>query len=96
MFRDSLQAFTDGDAELALGIKPRDRQLDEMNRSIAARMTERMAADSGQIRGYLDIIFIARNLERIGDHATNIAEDAIYAAQARDIRHIGSQQPSNA
>ena len=94
MFKDSLQAFTDGDAELALSIKPRDRQLDEMNRGIAARMTERMAADAGQIRGYLDLIFIARNLERIGDHATNIAEDAIYAAQARDIRHSGSQPVS--
>ncbi len=91
MFKDSLQAFTDGDVDLALSIKPRDRQLDEMNRNIAARMTERMAADAGQIRGYLDLIFIARNLERIGDHATNIAEDAIYTAQARDIRHIGSQ-----
>ena len=94
MFKDSLQAFTDGDAELALGIKPRDRQLDEMNRQLAAKMTERMAADSGQVRSYLDLIFIARNLERIGDHATNIAEDAIYAAQARDIRHIEKAQPA--
>ena len=67
-----------------------------MNRGIATRMSERMAADAAQIRGYLDLIFIARNLERIGDHATNIAEDAIFAAQARDIRHIGTQLPSSA
>ena len=94
MFKDSLQAFTDADADLALTIKPRDRQLDEMNRQLAAKMTERMAADSEQVRSYLDLIFIARNLERIGDHATNIAEDAIYAAQARDIRHAGTSQPT--
>ena len=89
MFKDSLRAFTEHDAELALAIKPRDRQLDEVNRNIAARLTERMAVNSEGVRGYLDLIFIARNLERIGDHATNIAEDAIYAAQARDIRHAG-------
>ena len=96
MFKDSLQAFTDGDADLALTIKPRDRQLDEMNRQLASKMTERMATDSAQVRGYLDLIFIARNLERIGDHATNIAEDAIYAAQARDIRHSNGTPQSAA
>ena len=89
-----LISIVDADADLALTIKPRDRQLDEMNRQLAAKMTERMAADSEQVRSYLDLIFIARNLERIGDHATNIAEDAIYAAQARDIRHAGTSQPT--
>jgi phosphate transport system protein len=46
-----------------------------------------MAQDPKQLRGYLNLIFISRCLERVGDHATNIAEDAVYAAAAEDIRH---------
>src|SRR5437868_1404595 len=48
---------------------------------------ERMAQDPEQLRGYLNLIFVGRALERVGDHATNIAEDAVYAAAAEDIRH---------
>ncbi len=43
--------------------------------------------DSEQLRGYFNLILISRALERVGDHATNIAEDAVYAAAAEDIRH---------
>jgi phosphate transport system protein len=50
-------------------------------------LTGRMAADTPRIRDYLDLVLIARNVERIGDHATNIAEDAVFAASAEDIRH---------
>ena len=46
-----------------------------------------MAKDPDQLRGYLNLIFVGRCLERVGDHATNIAEDAVYAAAAEDIRH---------
>ena len=52
---------------------------------------ERMAQDPEQLRGYLNLMFIARHLERVGDHATNIAEDAVYAVAAEDIRHQGPQ-----
>jgi phosphate transport system protein len=87
IFRDSLRAFIDGDIELALQLKPRDRQLDALNAQLNDRLTERMGADPEQVPSYLDIIFVARALERIGDHATNIAEDAFWQAQAEDIRH---------
>ena len=87
MLKDSLRAFTDGDVALALAIKPRDRQLDTMNSEISTRLTEVMARDPERIEAYLNLIFIARNIERIGDHATNVAEDAVYAKQAQDIRH---------
>ena len=46
-----------------------------------------MAEDPEQLRGYLNLIFVSRCLERVGDHATNMAEDAVYAAAAEDIRH---------
>ncbi|HEY1771019.1 MAG TPA: phosphate signaling complex protein PhoU [Chthoniobacterales bacterium] len=87
MFKDSVDAFVREDIELGRGLKARDKTLDEMNASASRRLIERMAQDPEQLRGYLNLMFIARHLERVGDHATNIAEDAIYAAAAEDIRH---------
>ncbi len=87
MLKDSLRAFTDGDVDLAMAIKPRDRELDRINSDLNARFTELAQKDPEHIKSYLDLIFIARNIERIGDHATNIAEDAVYAKAAQDIRH---------
>lgn len=87
LFRDAVDAFVRGDAELARSLKPRDRQLDDANREAAKVLTECMVSDSANLKGYLSLIFIARNLERVGDHATNMAEDAVYAANAEDIRH---------
>ena len=87
MFRDSVEAYIREDVELAMALKPRDKTLDEMNATASRRLIERMAQDPDQLRGYLNLMFIARHLERVGDHATNIAEDAVYAAAAEDIRH---------
>jgi phosphate transport system protein len=87
MFKDSIDAFVREDVELGRSIIPRDDVLDEMNRSANRALIERMAQDPDQLRGYLNLIFISRCLERVGDHATNIAEDAVYAAAAEDIRH---------
>ena len=68
-------------------VVPRDHALDELNSAAGRRLIERMAEDPTQLRGYLNLIFVSRCLERVGDHATNIAEDAVYAAAAEDIRH---------
>jgi phosphate transport system protein len=87
MFKDALDAFVREDVQLARSVVPRDQGLDEMNSSASRRLIERMAEDPGQLRGYLNLIFISRCLERVGDHATNMAEDAVYAAAAEDIRH---------
>ncbi len=87
MLKDSLRAFTDRDLQLAMELKPRDRQLDQANRDLSQQMTEMAQKQPDQIQVYLDIIFIARNIERIGDHATNIAEDAVYVKAAQDVRH---------
>ena len=91
MFKDSVDAYVREDVELALALKARDKALDEMNAVASRRLIERMAQDPSQLRGYLNLMFIARHLERVGDHATNIAEDAVYAAAAEDIRHQGTQ-----
>jgi phosphate transport system protein len=87
MFKDSIDAFVREDVELARAVITRDNQLDDMNRSANRQLTERMMQDRDQLRGYLNLILISRCLERVGDHATNIAEDAVYAAAAEDIRH---------
>jgi len=87
IFRDSLRAFVDGNVELALQLKPRDRHLDALNADVNEKLTERMAAVPESVAIYMHLIFIARALERIGDHATSIAEDAFWVEQAEDIRH---------
>src|ERR1043166_2008264 len=87
MFKDSLDAYVREDVQLGRAVVPRDEKLDELNRTASRRLIQRMAEDPAQLRGYLNLMFIARHLERVGDHATNIAEDAVYAAAAEDIRH---------
>jgi phosphate transport system protein len=87
MFKDSVDAFVREDVDLGCAVVQRDEALDELNRSVSHKLVERMAQDPEQLRGYLNLIFVARALERVGDHATNIGEDAVYAAAAEDIRH---------
>jgi phosphate transport system protein len=87
MFKDSVDAFAREDVDLARDVVPRDQKLDDLNRMASHKLVDRMAQDPDQLRGYLNLIFVGRCLERVGDHATNIAEDAVYAAAAEDIRH---------
>ena len=87
MFKDAIDAYVREDVQLARGVVPRDQALDEMNASAGRRLIERMAENPTELRGYLNLIFVSRCLERVGDHATNMAEDAVYAAAAEDIRH---------
>jgi phosphate transport system protein len=88
LFRDSVSAYGDADVALARSLHARDREIDEMNRHIANDLTVSMSKHPDRIPGYLHLIFIARYLERVGDHAKNIGEDAVYAAEAEDIRHL--------
>ena len=90
IFRDSVRSFADRDEELARGLKERDRELDAWQNREIEHLTVRMAADTPRIKDYLDLVLVARNIERIGDHATNIAEDAVFAASAEDIRHTAA------
>ena len=87
MFKDAIDAFAREDVDLGRAVVARDKELDYMNKMANRRLTDKMAQDPKQLRGYLNLIFVSRCLERVGDHATNIAEDAVYAAAAEDIRH---------
>jgi phosphate transport system protein len=87
MFKDAIDAFTREDVDLGRAVVARDKDLDYMNKMANRKLTDKMAQDPKALRGYLNLIFVSRCLERVGDHATNIAEDAVYAAAAEDIRH---------
>jgi phosphate transport system protein len=87
IFRDSMRAFADADYELARTLKRKDRELDALTDNVNEKFIERATLDSELVPSYVDLIFIARALERIGDHATNIAEDSFWRDQAADIRH---------
>jgi phosphate transport system protein len=94
MFKDSVDAFVREDVELGRAIVPRDEKLDHLNRVASDKLVGRMAKNPDQLRGYLNLVFVGRCLERVGDHATNIAEDAVYAAAAEDIRHQSVVAPT--
>ena len=87
VLEDSVLSFAQHNDELARGLKQRDREIDALHRTVIHHLTARMGADNTRIKDHLDLVLIARNIERIGDHATNIAEDAVFAASAEDIRH---------
>ena len=96
MLSDALRAYTESDIELAISIPPRDKKLDAMNHEITEKLTVRMTKSPERITDYLDLIFIARHLERAGDLVKNIAEDVVFAIAAEDIRHMGAQRPGSA
>jgi phosphate transport system protein len=72
---------------LARSLRSRDREIDQMNHEITDGLTLKMGANPARVGDYLNLLFIARHVERVGDHAKNIGEDAVYAAEADDIRH---------
>ncbi len=96
MLKDAIRAFRDEDLELARSLRDRDRELDRMNRDFAEKVTQRMAEDVESIPSFMDLIFISRFLERVGDQAKYIGEDTVYAISAEDMRHTprAEQKPS--
>jgi phosphate transport system protein len=89
MLDDAVRAFAERNAPLAVELKARDKELDRLNRELADKMVNRMQDDSPNLPIYLNIILISRCLERVGDHAANMAEDVVFAVMAEDIRHLG-------
>lgn len=89
MVRDSLHSFVNRDAKQARDVLVRDDEVDELKREITVELSEFMTRDPASVSRALALILIARNLERIGDHATNIAENTIFVVEGRDVRHHG-------
>ena len=89
MLKDALDAFVSGNTVLARGVIPRDKQIDEMNKSYQDNLTSLMEESTENIRRCRHLAIISKCLERIADHAKNIAEDAVMLHEAEDIRHAG-------
>ena len=87
MVRDALNAFLTADVALAQTVLERDDLVDNMNREIFTAVDAAIAELAGEHRNLLDILITARNLERVADHATNIAEDVIFWVRGADVRH---------
>jgi phosphate transport system protein len=87
MVRDALDSFVKGDAELARDVLRRDDEVDGLKDQLFRELLTYMMADPGTIQRALALLLISRHLERIADHATNIAEDVIFIAEAKDVRH---------
>lgn len=87
MVHDALHAFVNGNVELARSVLERDDLVDSMNREIFEAADHAMVQSVETHRHALNTLLVARNLERVADHATNIAEDVIFWVQGADVRH---------
>ena len=87
MVRNCLDAFVKRDGQMARGVLLSDDAVDDLRDVIYEELVGFMKRDPSTISRSLDLIFVARNLERIADHATNIAEDVLFLAQGIDVRH---------
>ena len=87
MLKDALDAFVVGNTILARGVIPRDKQVDNLNDTYQRQLIEMMETAPDTIRRCLHLSVITKCLERIGDHAKNIAEDAVLLHEGTDIRH---------
>jgi phosphate transport system protein len=87
MVRDALNAFLTADVNLAQSVLERDDLVDNMNREVFEAVDHAMGKSAGDHRHLLDTLIVARNLERVADHATNIAEDVIFWVRGADVRH---------
>ncbi|HVB88090.1 MAG TPA: phosphate signaling complex protein PhoU [Candidatus Dormibacteraeota bacterium] len=87
MVRDSLNAVVRKDQDLARSVMQRDDQVDRLRDQIFRELLTYMMENSSVVFSAFELVLVAKNLERIGDHATNVAEDVIYFVAGRDIRH---------
>jgi phosphate transport system protein len=87
MTRDALDSFVRKDPVLARDVLRRDDEVDQLKDQVFRELLTYMMADPGTIQRALSLILISRNIERIADHATNIAEDVIFLVEAKDVRH---------
>jgi phosphate transport system protein len=89
MLRDALDAFVNRDTGLAQKVLNEDDRLDALKTQVFRDLLGFMLKDQGTVEPAIDLILVSRHLERIGDHATNVAEDVIFMVSALDVRHHG-------
>lgn len=87
LLRDAITSYTEADVNLGAELHGRDKELDRAHKKATAIFGDRIESADGRSQDYLHLIFIVRSLERIGDLAVNIGEDAVFAEAAKDLRH---------
>lgn len=87
LLRDAISAYSDRNAELGASLHGRDKELDKLHHETNALYGGRLESAVGQSQEYLHLILIVRSLERVGDLASNIGEDAVFMEAAKDLRH---------
>jgi phosphate transport system protein len=92
MVRDSLNAVVHRDLTLARSVLVRDDQVDNLRDQIFRELLSYMMGDSAVVFQAFELILVAKNLERVADHATNIAEDVIYMVEGHDVRHASADR----
>jgi len=87
MLADALDAFVRGDANKARAVVPRDKDVDALNKQLHRELSSYMIEKPGNITRCLNLMVISKSLERIADHAANVAEEVVFLYEGRDIRH---------
>jgi len=93
MVDDTLEAFVNRDPGRAASVIPRDKQVDELNRQLHRELSSYMVENPKTITRCLNLMVISKSLERIADHASNLAEEVVYLYEGRDVRHSGAKGP---
>jgi len=92
LLRDATSAYSDRNARLGAALHARDKELDQMHKEATRTFGSRIEQGAGRSEDYLHLILIVRSLERVGDLATNIGEDAVFLEAAKDLRHSSNRE----
>jgi phosphate transport system protein len=92
MLKESLDAFVNKQPEKARAVVPRDKEVDALNRQLYRELSSFMVENPSTISRCLNLMTVSKSLERVADHATNIAEEVVYLCEARDIRHEANKE----
>jgi phosphate transport system protein len=92
MLDDALDAFVNRNPEKARAVIPRDKDVDQLNKQLHRELSSYMVEKPTTITRCLSLMVISKSLERVADHATNVAEEVVYLYEAKDIRHSGKSQ----
>ncbi|MDD2763345.1 MAG: phosphate signaling complex protein PhoU [Opitutaceae bacterium] len=95
MLRDALDCFLQVDEAKAIAVCKRDAEVDSLNRQLYRELTSFMVEKPETISRAIELMFISKSLERIADHATNIAEEMIYLSKGKDVRHTEELKKGN-
>jgi phosphate transport system protein len=95
LLRDALLSYTDGNTDLGECLKNGDEELDKAHKEVIALLSSRLETAGAGAENLLHLIFVSRSIERIGDLAVNIGEDAVFMNEARDIRHEHRRNPGD-